>query len=712
MGRGPARIGCWPVRVVGHAEERGGILKKQAKHAVLPILIAASAMCAWLAAESRPKVSAVDVAGMDPAVRPGDDFYDYANGGWMKTTEIPPDRAVYASFTFVEELVEKRTVELIQNAGKAGASPGSPAAMVGAYYDAYMDEKAIEKRGLTPLKADLEAIAGIKDRAGLARVLGSGLRADVDALNSTDFYTDRPFGLWAAPGFGDPSRYVPYLLQGGLGMPDRDNYLQTDQKSAELQGKYKAHIVAVLELGGLKDAAARGARIYDLERRIAETHVSRTDSVDVHKANNPWPLREFAAKAPGLDWAAYFEAAGLSGQPMIMVWHPSAVIGVSALAGREPIELWKDYLTYTAINRASGLLPAAFAEERFRFYGTALSGAPKQRDRWKRGVNATSASLGDAVGRIYVEKYFSAEDKAQAEEMVKNIVTAFGRRIERLDWMSPATREKARAKLGTLYVGMGYPDHWIDYTGLEIRKDDALGNAQRAELFTFRRSLAKLGKPVDKTEWCMTPQTVNAVNLPLQNAMNFPAAILNPPFYYPGGDPVRNYGAIGSVIGHEISHSFDDQGAQFDASGRLANWWTPEDLAHFNAVGERLVAQYNAYEPLPGVHINGKLTLSENIADVAGVAAAYDGYRLAYADKKLPDLDGFTADQRFFIGYGQAWRTKDRPEAMRSQLMTDGHAPGEFRADAVRNVDAWYGAFDVLSSQKLYLSPEARVKVW
>ncbi len=687
-------------------------MRTQAKRAVLPILIAALAMGAWLAAESRPKISAVDVAGMDPAVRPGDAFYDYANGGWMKTTEIPADRAVYASFTLVEEVVEKRTVELIQNAGKAGASPGSSAAMVGAYYDAYMDEKAIEKRGLSPLKADLDAIAGITDRAGLARVLGSGLRADVDALNSTDFYTDRPFGLWAAPGFGDPSRYVPYLLQGGLGMPDRDNYLQTDQKSAELQGKYKAHIVAVLELAGIKDAAARSARIYDLERRIAETHVSRTDSVDVHKANNPWPLREFAAKAPGLDWAAYFEAAGLSGQPMIMVWHPSAVIGISALAGHEPIELWKDYLTYTAINRASGLLPAAFAEERFRFYGTALYGAPKQRDRWKRGVNATSASLGDAVGRLYVEKYFSAEDKAQAEQMVKNIVVAFGRRIDKLDWMSPATRVKARAKVGTLYVGIGYPDHWIDYTGLEIRKDDAFGNAQRAELFTFRRSLAKLGKPVDKTEWCMTPQTVNAVNLPLQNAMNFPAAILNPPFYYPGGDPVRNYGAIGSVIGHEISHSFDDQGAQFDASGRLANWWTPEDLAHFHAVGERLVAQYNAYEPLPGVHVNGKLTLSENIADVAGVAAAYDGYRLAYAGKPLPDLDGFTADQRFFIGYGQAWRTKDRPEAMRSQLMTDAHAPGEFRADAVRNVDAWYGAFDVLSSQKLYLSPEARVKVW
>ncbi len=376
--------------------------------------------------------------------------------------------------------------------------------------------------------------------------------------------------------------------------------------------------------------------MYELERRIAESHVSRTDSVDVHKANNPWNLREFAAKAPGLDWAAYFEAAGLSGQPMIMVWHPGAVTGIAALAGKEPLDVWKDYLTYHAVDRASPLLPAAFAEERFRFYGTALGGVQKQRDRWKRPVSATSASLGDAVGRLYVEKHFSAEDKAQADEMVRNIVAAFERRIEKLEWMSPATKEKALAKVGTLYVGMGYPDKWIDYSGLEIRRDDALGNAQRAELFTYRRSLAKLGQPVDRKEWCMTPQTANAVNLPLQNAMNFPAAILNPPFYYPGGDPIRNYGAMGSVIGHEISHSFDDQGAQFDAQGRLANWWTKEDLAHFNAAAERLVAQYNAYEPLPGVHLNGKLTLSENIADVAGVSAAYDGYKIAYAGKPLP----------------------------------------------------------------------------
>jgi len=294
--------------------------------------------------------------------------------------------------------------------------------------------------------------------------------------------------------------------------------------------------------------------------------------------------------------------------------------------------------------------------------------------------------------------------------MVENIKAAFGRRIDALTWMSPATRAKAKAKVGTLYVGVGYPDHWRCYAGLEIRRDDALGNAQRSELFDYRWSLGKLNQPVDKHEWWMTPQTVNALNLPLQNAMNFPAAILNPPFFFPDGDPVRSYGAIGTVIGHEISHSFDDQGAQFDADGRLANWWTPEDLAHFKEVAARLVAQYDAYEPLPGLHVNGKLTLSENIADVAGVAASYDGYRSAYP--KAPELDGFSGDQRFFIGFGQAWRSKERPEALRSQLITDGHAPGQYRADAVRNSDAWYAAFDVQPGQKLYLAPEARIRVW
>jgi putative endopeptidase len=360
----------------------------------------------------------------------------------------------------------------------------------------------------------------------------------------------------------------------------------------------------------------------------------------------------------------------------------------------------------------SNVLPKAFADERFAFYGTVMTGTTKQRDRWKRAVDATSGGLGDAVGRLYVSKYFPPEAKAEAKKMVANIVAAFRRRIDGLEWMTPATREKAKAKLDTLYVGIGYPENWTDYSSLEIRKDDALGNAQRAELLVLRESLAKLGKPVDKGEWCMTPQTVNAVNLPLQNALNFPAAILNPPFFDASADAAANYGAIGAVIGHEISHSFDDQGAQFDAQGRLANWWTPEDFAHFAAAGAKLVAQYDAYEPLPGLHVNGKLTLSENIADVAGLAASFDGYRTANGGKSGPDAGGFTGDQRFFIAYGQAWRERVRPEALRDGIMTDGHAPAEFRADSVRNMDAWYSAFAIEPGRKLYLAPDSRVKVW
>jgi predicted metalloendopeptidase len=657
-------------------------------------------------------VHGIDVAGMDRSVDPGDDFFAYTNGGWLKATEIPPDRSSFGTFSVIEDTVNKRTADLIQSAGKSQAPARSDAAKVGAYYEAFMDEKAIEARGLSPVKAELDAIAGITDRKSLARVLGSGLRADVDALNNTNFHTDRLFGLWAAPDFANPERNVAYLMQGGLGMPDRDNYRNTTPKDVELKGKYRRHLAALLELAQIPEAEARAGRVYDFERKIADTHVSRTDSLDVLKANNPWKLAEFPARAPGLDWTEYFAAAGLGAQPMIMVWHPSGIVGESALAGSEPVELWKDYLTARAMDRASPLLPKAFADEYFRFYGTALRGATEQRPRWKRAVDATGQALGESVGRLYVERWFPASAKAEAQKMVRNIVEAFRKRIDRLDWMTPATRAKAKAKLDTLYVGIGYPERWRDYSGLKVERGDALGNSERAELFQYRSSLAKLGKPVDKAEWCMTPQTVNAVNLPLQNALNFPAAILNPPFFDAASEPADNYGSIGTVIGHEISHSFDDQGSQFDERGRLFNWWTQEDFAHFAKAAERLAAQYDAYEPLPGLHVNGKLTISENIADVAGVAAAFDAYRAASGGKPGPTKDGLTGDQRFFIAFGQAWRSKDRPEALRNQVMTDGHAPAEYRADAARNIDAWYDAFRVQPGRKLYLAPDARVRVW
>jgi putative endopeptidase len=656
------------------------------------------------------KAHGLDLAGMDKSVNPGDDFFGYSNGVWIKTNPIPNDRSSYGTFDIVIEEVRQETTNLIKEASKSPR--GSEANKVGDYYEAYMNEKAIESKGLSPLKAELEEINSVADKVALARVLGSELRADVDPLNNTNFETDRLFGLWVSPDFNNPTRNVPYMLQGGLGLPDRDNYLSTEAGDVELQAKYRAHIAAILKLANIPDADAKAARIYALEQRIAQAHASRTESADVHKANNPWRLKEFGTKAPGLDWESFFRAAGLSGQPMIMVWHPGGVTGISALVGNQPLDVWKEYLTFHVIDRASRLLPKPFADERFNFYGRTLSGVPQQRERWARAVDSTSDALGDAVGKLYVKRYFPPEAKAKVQAMVKNIIMAFGRRIDNLDWMTPATRARARAKLETLYVGVGYPEHWRDYTGLKIVRDEALGNAQRSELFDYRWSLSKLGKPVDKTEWWMTPQTVNAVNLPIQNGLNFPAAILRPPYFDPAADPVENYGSIGATIGHEISHSFDDQGSQFDARGRLLNWWTPEDLAHFRASADRLATEFDAYEPLPSLHVNGKLTLSENIADLAGLSAAYDAYRSAYGGKPAPASQGFTGDQRFFLAYAQSWRGKQRPESLRLQLTTDGHAPDEYRADTVRNLDAWYQAFSIQPGRKLYLAPEARVRVW
>jgi putative endopeptidase len=680
------------------------------------LLLTACALV-WLAACADPAAKpgdaghGLDLAGMDKSVAPGDDFYAYTNGTWMKTTQIPADRSSYGNFAKLLEVANQRTQGLIQDAAN-NAADGSEAQKIGDYYASFMDEAGIEGKGLAPLKPELDAIAGIADKTALSSALGSTLRSDVDALNNTNFYTDRLFGLWVSPDFNNPDVNAPYLLQGGLGMPDRDYYLKTDAKMVELQGKYKAHIAAVLKLAGAADADAKAGRIYDLEKKIAQSHTDRADSEDVHKANNPWAEKDFAAKAPGLDWAAYFKAAGLDSAPMVMVWQPHAIQGLAALVGSQPLDVWKDYLTFHAIDRNLSDLPKAFADEDFAFHGRAMSGALEQPARWKRGVAATNAALGDAVGKLYVAKYFPPEAKAKAQAMVGNIMTVFSARIDRLDWMSAATKAKAKEKLKTLYIGVGYPDKWQDYSGLKIVRGDALGNAERASLFAYHQDVALIGKPVDKTKWRMTPQTVNAVNLPLQNALNFPAAILQAPFYDPDAEGVLNYGGIGAIIGHEISHSFDDQGSQFDASGRLTNWWTPQDFAHFRASADRLAQEYNAYEPLPGMHVNGKLTLSENIADVAGISASFDGYHASLAGKTDPVIDGFTGDQRFFLRFGQIWRNKAREAAVRRGLLTDGHAPAQYRADTVRNLDAWYTAFPVKAGQKLYLAPKDRVRIW
>jgi putative endopeptidase len=481
---------------------------------------------------------------------------------------------------------------------------------------------------------------------------------------------------------------------------------------AAIRDKYQAHIAAVLALAHVSDAAAKAARIFTLERRIAQAHWTRTQSEEVLKGNNHWTRQEFDTRAPGLDWREFFGAAGLEHQGTFVVWQPSAVTGLAALTASVPLETWKDYLRFHALEHASPYLPKAFVDEQFAFHGQVLTGTPQLPDRWKRAVSATNQALGMAVGRLYVARYFPPSEKARAEELVRNLLSAFAVRIDRLQWMAPQTRARAKEKLATLRVGVGYPDKWRDYSGLTVVRGDALGNAERAELFDYHYNLAKLGKPVDRSEWAMTPQLVNAVNLPAMNALNFPAAILQPPYFDPRRDPVLDYGSIGAVIGHEISHSFDDQGALFDAGGRLRNWWTKEDFAHFEAAGKALAAEFDRYHPFPDVAVNGEQTLSENIADVAGLSDAYDAWHLTLKGKVPAGASGLSAEQLFFLSFAQSWRTKIREAALRQRLVTDGHAPPEYRADTVRNLDAWYAAFDVKPGEKLYLAPADRVRVW
>jgi putative endopeptidase len=652
----------------------------------------------------------LDLAGMDRSVKPGDDFFAYANGGWMKATEIPPDRSSWGTGGELVELTTARVQDLIKTA--AAAPAGTEARKIGDYYSSYLDEAKIEALGLKPLQPTLARIAAIKDKKGLAAEFGRELRADVDALNSTNFDTDHLFGLWVEQDLNDPKRYAPYLLQGGLGMPDRDYYLSADPHMVADRAAYKAHIAKVLTLAGIKDAEAKAARIFDLETGIARAHAPRAESEDVLKANNAWAPADFAKRAPGLDWTAFFTAAGLAKRPQFIVWHPKATAGEAALVASQPLATWKEYLVFRQIDHYSNVLPKPFADERFAFYGTTLSGTPQQLARWKRAVNATNGALGEAVGKLYVAKYFPAESKAKVQHMVDELIAAFRARIDNLDWMAPATKVEARRKLATLKVGVGYPDRWIDYSTLRIVPGDALGNAQRAELFEYRRNLAKFGRPVDRGEWAMTPQTVNAVNLPVRNALNFPAATLQAPNFDPANPIAMNLGAVGATIGHEISHSFDDQGAMFDADGRLRNWWTPSDLAHFQASGHALAVQFSLYHPFPDITLNGEQMLSENIADIAGLNAAYDAYRLASGGKEGPSQQGFTGDQQFFLAFAQSWRTKTREATARQRAITDGHAPAEFRADTVRNMDAWYPAFDVKPGEKLYLAPAERVRIW
>ncbi|GAA4027108.1 M13 family metallopeptidase [Sphingomonas rosea] len=651
-------------------------------------------------------------ASMDKSVMPGDDFYGYANGGWMRSTEIPADRSSVGAFYIADQVREKNTRELFDGLLKGNADAGTNEGRIANYYKAYLNTDAIDKAGLTPAKADLDAIAAIADKRALASAIGGTIRADVDPLNATNYQTENLFGVFVTQGLNTPGETLPYLMQGGIGLPEREYYLGADPKMAALREKYRGYVQTVMQAAGNPDPAGAAGRIMALETKIAQAHATREESEDFSKAAKVWTRAELEKNAPGLDWTALLDAAQLGQAPKFQAYHSGAIPKLAALVGSEPLDAWKEWLAFHTLNQQANVLPKPIRDASFAFYGTALSGTPQQRPRDVQALNATSGALQDAVGKAYVDKYFPASAKAEVQKMVEEIKAAFAKRVEALDWMAPSTKEEALKKVKSIVVGVGYPDTWRDYGSLTITGDNAYANQKNAQLAEYRHQIAKIGKPMDRAEWWMPPQLVNAVNLPVQNALNFPAAILVKPFFDPAADPAFNYGAIGSVIGHEISHSFDNNGALFDSTGALRNWWTPADFARFQQGGAALAKQYDGYEPLPGLHVNGKLTLGENIADVAGLAAAYQAYHDSLGGKAAPVIDGYSGDQRFFVAYAQAWATKMRDESLRNAIATDGHAPGQYRALTVRNLDPWYGAFDVKPGQKLYLAPDQRVKVW
>jgi putative endopeptidase len=672
----------------------------------IPALSAAqtAAPKAAAAAAKKPQLGTwgFDTAGMDRSVKPGDNFFDFANGNWVRTTEIPADRSSWGGFGVLRDLSDQRTRAIIEEAARSNGAPGSNARKVGDFFASFMDEAAIEAKGTAPLKPFLDKVAAIRSASDLARTFGELGQYGVAA----------PVGGQVEQDLKDNSRYTVYVGQGGLGLPDRDYYLDdSNPKFVEARAKYKAHIATMLRLAGIADADVKAQRIYDLEHKIAQSHWTRVEQRQIEKLYNPMSHAEMAANMPGFDWHAYLAAAGLAGQPQIIVAHPSALTGAAKLVQSEPIDAWKDYLTFRVIAAAAPLLPKAFVEESFAFNGKTLAGTPQLKERWKRGTDLIGGTMGEAVGQLYVARYFPPEAKAEADALVRNLIRAMDARLANLTWMTPETKVKARAKLAAFTPKIGYPDKWRDYSALEIRPGDAVGNALRAGQFEYRRNLAKLGKPIDRSEWGMSPQTVNAYANPLLNEIVFPAAILQPPFFDPNADDAVNYGGIGAVIGHEISHHFDDQGRKFDATGNLSDWWTAEDIAQFKRFTDQLGAQYSAYEPLPGKKINGDLTMGENIADLAGLTIAYDAYKLSLNGRPAPVIDGFTGDQRFFLGYGQVWRTKYRDQLLQQLLTVDSHSPGHFRPLVVRNFDPWYQAFDVRDG-KLYLPPEQRVRIW
>lgn len=657
-------------------------------------------------ADNGGAISGIETNYIDPAVRAQDDFFRYLNGKWLATVEIPADKASWGSFAKLSDDIQPQLRAIIEDAAKNSAKASNPETQkIGDFYNSFMNEAKLEELGLKPLEAEFARVRAIKDKKQFAALVAHFSQIGVSS----------PFDFGIHQDAKDATKYVADIGQGGLGLPDRDYYLkQDDKRLAEAKAKYQQHIEKMLTLAGHKDAAKKAAQILALETELAKVQWSRVELRDPVKAYNKFPFAKLNQLTKGFDWKLYLDTTGLTGKTdYLIISQPSYIKGMANVVQKQPLDAWKAYFEWQILRSNAANLSKAFVEENFAFYGTTLNGVTENRPRWKRAVSLVEGSLGEAVGKLYVGQHFPPERKAKMEILVKNLLRAFDQSVDTLDWMSPATRKEAKDKLSKFTPKIGYPNNWRDYSSVSIKADDLLGNHMRAIGYAYNRDLNKLGKPIDRDEWMLSPQTLNAYYNPEMNEIVFPAAILQPPFFDANADDAVNYGAIGAVIGHEISHGFDDSGSQYDGNGNLRNWWTADDHKNFKAKTKVLVEQYSAFSPLPGYTVNGELTLGENIADNSGLAIAYKAYQISLGGKPAPVIDGMTGEQRFFMGFGQVWRGKMREPAMIARIKTDPHSPGEFRANGtLRNQPGFYEAFKLKEGDKMYLAPAKRVTIW
>ncbi len=668
-----------------------------------PLAAAALLLLAALPAAAQRRSLGVDTTGFDRSVRPQDDFNRFVNGTWIARTDIPSDRSSYGSFDALRVKSEAAIREIVEEAAAAHSRPGSELQKVGDFYASFMDTARVERRGLEPLQPELDRIDGLATMDDLPALLAHLQKVGVGG----------PIGVFVSQDQKNSDAYIVSVSQSGLGLPDRSYYLGDDARLAKVRDDYVTYLTRLFTLADRSDAAAAAGRILALETRIAGAQWDRARNRDRDATYNKVSVASLDGTMPSFAWATFLQESGMGGAADVVVRQPDYLEKLDAILASTPASTWRDYLTARLLSAYADELPSGFVDASFEFRGRTLSGLQEQRPRWKRGVSEVEGALGEAVGKLYVERNFRPEAKARMDALVKNLLVAFRAGIDDLEWMSPATRAQAQEKLAKFTVKIGYPDEWRDYSALEVRRDDLLGNVMRANRFGYNDMVGRLGGPVDRTRWGMTPQTVNAYYNSVNNEIVFPAAILQPPFFNVEADDAVNYGAIGAVIGHEISHGFDDQGRKSDGDGNLRDWWTPADAAAFEERTTRLGAQYASYEPLQGMHINPGLTMGENIGDLSGLAVALRAYHMSLDGKEPPVIDGFTGDQRFFLGWAQVWRTKMRDEALRQQLLTNPHSPGDYRAFVpLRDLDAFYRAFDVKPGDGMYLPPEERVKIW